>query len=213
MRIVSSLNLTITTRCNMWCPDCVYGMHERAYRDEPAEYFEAIAPAFHGIERVHVTGGEPTCHPRFADLAGRFRGWFGCRVLTIETNAIRWRAVADALEGFDRIYASLYTAASWPAGAPAKGRADNSAEVAALVERFGDRVQVSPATHVPRVSLRSRPCFRATAETVAVSDGRVYPCCVGPGLAEPQPTVAAGPGWMEAVLAVRPNCKGCAFAE
>jgi len=66
-------------------------MDTRKAEHYPWEYFAALAPYIYGIDRVDITGGEPTSHPQFGEFVPKFRELFGCKRLTLETNGFKAR--------------------------------------------------------------------------------------------------------------------------
>ena len=193
----------------MKCPDCTASIPEvpRADRVHYSwEYFENAAKYFRGLDRIHCTGGEPTLHPDFMDLAAKFRDLFKCRLLTIESNCFGFKRFPDVFAHFDTIYASHYTAKSFD-GCP-----DNSEAIAFLKERYPGKVLVGEINFVPKASRGTKTCHRGYSETVAYARGLVFPCCVGPGLSYPH-GVPLTESWLQDVLAQHIPCEHCWFAE
>jgi len=202
MREIDCIAIDLTTVCNRACKDCsaAINMGQRPAIHHDMAYFERAGRALHGIERLHVTGGEPLTHPLFDELAGRLRGMFGCRTLTVQTNGFQAERHADALAKFDHVYPSLYE--------------NNADQVVFIAQRF-------PATVWPHgeagFTPRSRRgtgagCFRGQSGTVAFADGKLYGCCVAPGIAGAvgmEPT----PDWRERVAELPLPCGDCWFSE
>ncbi len=210
-REVDSVHFTLTTLCNMRCQWCAQRIPQRVGKHYNLAYIAQAAEVFHGLELLTITGGEPTLHPLFAELAPRFRPMFGCRRLVVESNGYGFRKFPEAFDAFDSVHASHYTAATFP-GAP-----DNTADVQFLVDYYhADRsnlVQVGEMQHVP-THLRpgSGVCERGQYPIAAYFDGRLYPCCVGPGV-EGAESIVPTKDWRTEILDVPLACGNCWFGE
>lgn len=209
VRDIQCLCLHLTNVCSMRCPDCTASIPE-VPRDNRTfyamDYFERAAPYFHGIERLNLTGGEPTLHPQFPALAGAMRALFQCQKLTIESNGYGFRRFQDAFSHFDKVYPSHYTAASYP-GCP-----DNTDDIEFLRRLYPDKVHANETVFTPKSTRGTRMCFRGRSETVAYANGRLYPCCVGPGLPVPH-GIPLTPNWRVEILSASMPCSACWFAE
>ncbi|MEO6197805.1 MAG: GTP 3',8-cyclase MoaA [Dehalococcoidia bacterium] len=117
-RPLHDLRISVTDRCNFRCTYCmpkeVFG---RAYkfldRDEVLS-LEEIARVARiavglGVEKVRLTGGEPTVRRGLTDLIRMLAGIDGLRDLTMTTNGTRLREMAAELRdaGLHRITVSL----------------------------------------------------------------------------------------------------------
>ncbi len=196
---ITCVALEMTTVCDRACPDCCANINrgERDAVHHPWEYFERAASFIYGIHRVHLTGGEPTTHPRFAEFVPRFRALFGCTLLTLQTDGFKTVAYHEVLREFDHIYPSRYDA--------------RNADAVGLI-------QVSfPSTewageHAPRSRRGSGAvCFRGESDTVAYADGRFHGCCVSPGIPGAQ-TLEPCEDWRDKITAVPLPCSDCFFS-
>ncbi len=216
-RKIELVAVSITTHCSMACPECAFGaprVRPEDRRHFPWSYFEEAAEYLRGIRSIGITGGEPTCHPQFAEFAPRFRDLFGCEELYLETNGYRVEDFSETLECFDRVGITHYSDAVY------EGCPDNTKQVEFLRARLkGTKVVLNTwdAVHDPwPTTARSRrPCIRGRMETVAYSDGWLYPCCVGPGIPAPpgEKGIRLGADWRERILDVPLHCDVCAFGE
>lgn len=209
---IESVNLSLTTFCNMRCPDCCCNITHLAKEEKSFfswEYFVEAARWLRGIDRVHVTGGEPSMHPQFEELIPKFRELFGCRLLTTETNGLGFRKKLETFAHFDTVYCSHYTAKVFD------GSPDNTADIAMAKTRFAvsPEIIVGEVVHQPRIKRGKRMCARGEAPAVAYCDGLIFPCCVGPGLTHTD-RVAMTPRetWRQDILNLHPPCDGCFFA-
>jgi hypothetical protein len=194
-RVITCVQLDITTHCDRRCPDCCCGIGiNRTLQHHPWQYFEHIAPFLQGIDRVDLFGGEPTVHPKFAEFVPRFKELFGCRLLTMTTDGCKVEQHSEILKHFDFIQATPYDARNQPAMQFLKQNVD---------------VRFFPGVFTPRSRIGGgNPCARAYSETVAYADGKFWPCCPGPGL-----NGATGlepcADWREKILEVQMPCKTC----
>jgi len=212
MRTISSINLTLTTWCSMACPDCCCDIPNKPRSEKNHvswEYLETAAVHLRGIERINLTGGEPSLHPQFQDFVPRLKDLFGCRLLTIETNGYGFKRFPETYRSFDSIYCSHYTDKSFD-GCP-----DNTDKIAFIKDYFsgaGPEFIVGEIDFVPRSRRGTKPCHRAFGTAVAYANGRLYPCCVGPGLPVPH-GIALTANWRSEILAASMPCNGCFFAD
>jgi cyclic pyranopterin phosphate synthase len=117
-RPVHDLRISVTDRCNFRCTYCmpkeVFG---RAYkfldRDEILSFEEIarLASVFVGlgVEKVRLTGGEPTMRRDLPHLVEMLSAIEGLKDLTLTTNGSRLAAIARDLKdaGLDRVTVSL----------------------------------------------------------------------------------------------------------
>jgi Radical SAM superfamily/4Fe-4S single cluster domain len=175
--MIDTVTIDLTTHCNRRCPDCCAGIGiNRVLQHHDWPYFERAARMLYGIERVNLTGGEPTAHPQFAEFVPRFRELFGCNKLTMSTNGYRVvEHISLILSAFDAIDFSDY---------------DDNPLPLRMLRYSGIPLRVYQAglqgiNFTPRATRGTGSCFRACAEsgTVAYADGKLYGCCVAPGVA------------------------------
>jgi hypothetical protein len=198
MREINCVTMDITTACNRHCDNCCAGMHRRPVVHHPWEYFVQAAEHLYGIYRLNLTGGEPTMHPSFEFLAWVLRDLFGCKLLTLSTNGFKVRQYERELCNFDEIYFSDY--------------GENHAELEWLQGHYGGRIIHYCQEFTPLDRRGSgQPCHRGLSETVAHAHGRLFPCCVGPGIPGAE-SLEPCAGWQKKVQAVPLPCKDCWFS-
>jgi GTP 3',8-cyclase len=117
-RPLSALRLSVTDRCNFRCPYCMpreafEGEHPFLPREEILHFeeMERLVGIFLslGVDKVRLTGGEPTLRKGLPDLVARLRALPGLRTLALTTNGTSLEALAEPLRraGLDRITVSL----------------------------------------------------------------------------------------------------------
>ncbi len=203
--MITGVTIEMTTHCNRRCPDCCAGVGiNRVLQHHDWEYFERAAKALHGIERVNLTGGEPTAHPRFAEYVSRFKELFGCKRLTLSTNGYRVKQHIEVIKiHFDSVDFSDY--------------GDNLSALRLLCW-YGIEVNVYQAgllgiNFTPRSKRGTGSCFRACAQSgmVAYADGKLYGCCVAPGITGAQ-GIDLWANWRDIIETAKLPCADCWFA-
>jgi hypothetical protein len=198
-RNITCIALDLTTVCDRACQDCCCNINtgERPAAHHDWAYFERAAQHICGVERVHVTGGEPTTHPHFAEFVPRFKSLFDCQTLTLQTDGFKAQHYADTLKHFNHVYVSRYD--------------ERNARAADFVRINYPSTEWSGA-FTPRAHRGSgKPCARGFSETVAYADGRLFGCCVAPGIpgaASLEPCA----DWRDKIEAVPLPCGDCWFS-
>lgn len=211
---ITSINFHLTTFCNMACPDCccnVPNIPKNEKRFFSIEYIKAAARILHGINRIHLSGGEPMLHPQFDLISANAREWFGVNVLSLETNAILAHQKMESLAHYDFIQLSHYTAASFVRGDYVY---DNTESINRVREHFAGRkpdVIVGEITHVERTRRGTTMCEIGHSESASFCDGILYPCVVSPGLF-PKIGIPLTADWQSEIKEVLPPCHNCFFA-
>ncbi len=108
-REVSDLRVSLTQRCNLQCVFChMEGQPAASAELSPAEIEGIVrAGAEVGIDRVKLTGGEPTLRSDLVEIVARLRPLV--REISMTTNGLRLAALAAPLRaaGLDRVNVSL----------------------------------------------------------------------------------------------------------
>lgn len=205
-REFDKVNLELTTQCNLRCPDCAAGVGlGRKLQHHPMEYFIEAGKWLHGIPTVVVIGGEPTAHPKFAEIVPRLRELFGCREMILWTNGYRVAKYADLIKRtFDKVYASIYDTES--------GHAWNKKSNRAAVELIAPDA-IAAAPHVTWTSRGGGGiCERGVHGPITYADGKIYGCCVAMAISSGI-GVTPGPSWREEVLRTPLPCADCCFSQ
>ena len=165
----------------MACPDCCCDIPENESKNHITwEYVEHAAQFLRGLERIHLTGGEPSLHPKFREWVPALRDLFKCKLLTVESNGYGFQKFPEVFTHFDVVYASLYSEATFAPGGSTYWRPslDNAKKIKHLVEYYANRpgpvIYVGNVVHTPR-HLRpgTKMCPRGTSENAAYADGPV----------------------------------------
>jgi GTP 3',8-cyclase len=117
-RPLRDLRISVTDRCNFRCTYCmpkeVFGRdYEFLARGEilTFEEIERLARVFvaHGVEKLRLTGGEPTMRRGLPKLIEMLSGIKGMKDLTLTTNGSRLASMAGELKsaGLNRVTVSL----------------------------------------------------------------------------------------------------------
>lgn len=205
--MIHTVNLEMTTHCNKRCPDCCAGVGiNRTLQHHPWEYFVEAAKWMYGIPRIHLTGGEPTLHPKFAEFVPKFRELFGCKTLTMVTNGFLVAKYEDLIVAtFDWVNFSDYE--------------DRRPALESLSKRMlvnSSYEGVNGALFMPRSNVGGgKPCTRACGISLgcAYADGKFWGCCIAqslPGAVPLEPSM----DWNAQLLA-NPGlpCNTCFFSE
>lgn len=208
-RDISCVNLVLTDRCNRACPECCCDV-PRIKEPWSASWLalEAAAEHIRGIERVQLTGGEPSMHPQFRMWVPEMRKLFDCKKLTVETNGFLFKRHPSLFSLFDEVLFTHY--------APPEFAEDNIGDFNFLqpfLRALGAKtiLHCIPISHVSRERRGAGTCARGSSETVAIYKGRVFPCCMGWGI--PGATSCElSAVWREDVTALKLPCRECFFA-
>lgn len=197
----------------MRCPNCCCGMQ---VMDKSSKYFVDwdymvnAAKYFYGTDTVDISGGEPSIHPELPVWAPKLKELFGCRLLTIDTNATMFDKRPEMFGHFDKIYVTHYTKDTF------KGCEDNIDKINFLKEYYADRPELLHVSgemkHVDRSRRGTGSCFRGSSGTVHYAGGRLYPCCVAPGVQGAR-SIELTDNWKQDIINTPPPCQNCFLAE
>lgn len=113
-RLVRSLRISVTDRCNLRCAYCLPHGSGGFERGEELLSFDDIlcvarAACRLGIDRVRLTGGEPLVRPGIPELVGRLKRETNVSEVALTTNGILLERHVEALAraGLDRLTVSV----------------------------------------------------------------------------------------------------------
>lgn len=108
-RAVTDLRISLTQRCNLKCVFCHMEGQPATWAELTAAEIETIvrAAARTGIDRVKLTGGEPTLRPDLPEIVARLAPWV--EEISMTTNGLRLEELARPLRaaGLRRVNVSL----------------------------------------------------------------------------------------------------------
>ena len=102
----------------------------------------------------------------------------------------------EALRHYHEIYFSDY--------------GDNT-ELLQKLQALGPAVHAGVIDHMPDRPGTGITCHRGESGTVSVVNGRMYPCCVAPGIKGAQ-SIEVSPTWREDIQDVPFPCDACRFS-
>ena len=106
-RPFTSLELEISTRCNLRCPSCPRNVFSQFWidRDMGLDTFEKILPAFDQFQTIHFRGwGEPLLNPHFSEMV-TMASDSGARLVLTTNGQIMPKP--DTLKRFENIFFRL----------------------------------------------------------------------------------------------------------
>lgn len=112
-RTIHYLRISLTDRCNLRCVYCMPAdarFAPSAHLLSDAELVRLVRLAASvGFDRVRLTGGEPTVHPRLVQLVGAMAQIPGMQEIALTTNALQLEKLAEPLAraGLKRVNISL----------------------------------------------------------------------------------------------------------
>lgn len=197
--IINAVVFSLTTYCNLSCPECEANIPRIAYPEHYSiDSIRHASSCLFGIEHVAISGGEPTAHPQFRQIAKNLKKWFGCRSISLTTNGYKIKEYHDVMHHFDDILVSHYNY--------------NRKEVDFLARQGLDRRPPGATIHVTtaRRARNPGPCRRANF--VMYIHGRLYPCGSVPSGNE-KLGIPLTDNWRKAIMNVPLPCGDCCFAE
>ena len=109
-RTIQYLRISVTDRCNFRCQYCMPAEGLQWLPKSDILSYEEIAEVVRqlsalGLERIRLTGGEPTIRPQLATLVGMLRAVPTVRDIALSTNGVKLPALAPGLAaaGLDRV--------------------------------------------------------------------------------------------------------------
>lgn len=114
-RNIHYLRISVTDHCNLRCIYCMpEDIHfrpndELMTSDEIIRFANLFAKL--GVDKIRLTGGEPTVHPEIVSIVNRIHAIPGIKSITMTTNGVRLPKLAESLKmaGLERVNISLDT--------------------------------------------------------------------------------------------------------
>ena len=211
-----NLNLCITSQCNRRCPECCIGVglpvdgvpyqgHDMSF-----EEIQRVGELMGQLNEIHVTGGEPSFHRDWVHLAPRLRSVLRCRKLVLFCNGWGFRRFPESFLNFDRIIVTIYNGAVFP-GCP------SNEEDVEFMRQFmaghGRRMEyvAGNVVHYPRkLNPESKGCVRASTGMLSYWEGKLYGCCVAPGI-DGRVGIELTADWHQQIMQTELPCARCMF--
>jgi len=204
--MVTCVNLAITDLCDRSCPECCCDIPKiKKHWIISIEGLKRAANALKGIQRVTLTGGEPSMHPMFNEIVWASKELFNCKSLELSTNGRCFNGDHKILEFFDKIIVSRYDAPEFESNSLLIEKGLKNTDICSKIEVWG-------VHHISRLNRGTKKCPRGYFETISLYKDRVYPCCMGWGV-EGFPSVELDNDWEKKVTSLELPCKICFFAE
>ncbi|MDQ6723363.1 MAG: GTP 3',8-cyclase MoaA [Thermoproteota archaeon] len=115
-RIVKKLRISVTDRCNMRCVYCMPYNNTTWFEQDNLLSYEQIVHiasifANLGIEKIKITGGEPTVRPKIEDLVNSLSNINGIKSISMTTNGLLLKDKVKRLKesGLQSVNVSLDT--------------------------------------------------------------------------------------------------------
>lgn len=213
--MITSVNFCLTSRCNRRCPNCCVGIglttETDALYDLSWKQIKEAGEIFGFVEKFNITGGEPSFHKQFKEIAPKLRSTLKCDKLVIESNGYGLRHFPESFLLFDLITITRY-------GHQYEGDLTNDRDIAFmkkfLLERgLSDKLLVGESVqHYARIERGSNNyCHRAFSGGVSYWNGKIFPCCTAQGM-----TGGIGipltKNWRMEIMEVELPCQSCAFS-
>lgn len=201
-----TMSFLVTTACNRNCPNCCYRIPSRVTLGPPKHYdwayFEHAAQYLQGLDCLNVAGGEPTLHPEFRRIAREFRALFKPAHMVLCSNCEGGfiEKYDDVIECFDKVYTSREPHEL----SPRQG-------VVWMRTRHPNKLQVE-TEHYRSMDVYGGGGMCCRYWLGAYANGRLYPCCVGPGLPACR-TIELSDNWQAELQATSRACHACAFSQ
>ena len=206
---VHTVQIHVTSHCNMACPECCCAIHLIKKKDKyfiTEDYLNHSAKLFNGIKTISLMGGEPTMHPKFSEWSPKLKELFNCEVLQVETNGTMFKKIPEAFKHYDKIIVTRYHKDMF------EGCRDNLSDIEFLQNYYPNKeILVSNIEHLSRQTKGTKPCYRVNSGGIAYADSKLYPCCVGPGLDE-KVFIVPTDNWRNEIKTIEAPCEGCFFA-
>lgn len=169
------------------------------------------------IEQIEITGGEPTLHSGFAELATNLPEYFECNDVMLVSNGFlfgRDPSKLPLLLNFKRVWITHYTE-RFVENNPKSG-IPNTATVelikAYLEEHKHPHFQlISMNDHIPfsEPPYGGQPCGHYYSHLVSYYEGQLYGCCVAWSLPMRGQGIALTSNWRENLNNIELPCENC----
>jgi organic radical activating enzyme len=112
-RVINRMAIPITRMCNRHCPDCMaWARTDPSKSHVSTEELRWAGAVMGPIQKIEITGGEPTLHPDFEEISEHIHEWFQCKDIMLLTNGYLFDSHPDKMPlllCYDRVYVTHYT--------------------------------------------------------------------------------------------------------
>lgn len=204
---IRSVNFSITSRCNRVCPNCSYGMQRHSdKRDICLDDLWRYSLYFREIEKVNVTGGEPSFHNDFPEICVSIRKMFPNQRVVIETNGFAFRKTPELFLNYDEVFVSEYGENTYTG---CLSNADDIADFREFIQGRKTGFHIIRPVHLSGIG-GGKMCSRGR-ESCSFFNGLVYPCCTAHGIPDAK-GIPLSDGWVDEIQGVGLPCKNCMFS-
>ena len=112
-RVINRLALPITRACNRRCPECPAVERRAGFsrKNISIEELREVGGLIGPIQKIEITGGEPSLHPEFEWISEHIHDLFDCKDIMLLTNGWLFQdsTKLPLLLNYDRVYITHYT--------------------------------------------------------------------------------------------------------
>jgi len=203
MRHIDSINLYITSLCNLACADCCAEtvVKKSITPEEVAEFGKTVGT----VNELVITGGEPTLHKHFRDVMEEVLK-INYKRLILATNGFRVIEYIDLMDCFDEIRISHYDKDSYA------GATINTERIEEIKQAYNGTARIV-AQHITMLpsNEHSGACGRGHSHMSSYFQGHIYGCCVAAGMSTGKGVPLTKNCKQDAANAPLP-CTDCVFA-
>ena len=211
--ITNSIQIPISRICNRQCPDCgardtlTWYNKSIIEKEVSLEELKIVGDKIGKIERLEITGGEPTLHSKFEELASNLKYYFQCDNIWLITNGWLFKKDPSKLKlllNFQNVYITHYTDifAQKNGGTTNTNFLKNYPKIG-----FHPNTMNSHTRHLPPYG--GNPCHLAYIGFNSYYEGKLYGCCT----AWSQPNRGTGipltEDWRNHLTEIDLPCKDC----
>lgn len=216
-RVINRLALPITRGCNRRCPECT-AVEREGYSANPLsiEELQDVGRKIGYIEKIEITGGEPSFHPNFKFISENLHKWFNCKDIMLLTNG--WLFKDDnalpILLNYDRVYITHYTSefADWYKEKP---NTELVEKVRKYLEdyphiQFWEQIMNSHVPNKEPVPWADRCIFDYDkGDMISYHEGQLYGCCTSWQLDDRGRGIPLSTTWRKDLNKIELPCSKC----
>jgi len=196
LREYNKATIIVTTRCSRKCPHCAFPWDY--IWDSNKLHIGWLGDVLQKVQKVEITGGEPTEHPRFAELVPAIQR-MAKRVEADELSIVTGR-YHPLLTRFTTVFVSEY---------------DDNTEDVKKIKAENKHVFSGVPQHFPADSStgEGKRCHRADIGVMSILNTRMYPCVTGPAYDKaPFLELHHGMDWRAGIAKTPFYCAHCRFS-